>query len=165
MTDMSQTFNENIKYINERSVNMTRVTKRLNAEFEKFTAYLTKIAGEDLEKIYYKETNPAGKTTTWKLDREASDDCYYDRYKVIAFNSTGLWILQAHAEFDAFPTPNMRNAINFNTLNLYVKKKLVKKLPAIIEYFAQEIAKQVETNESLQNSLERFTALIALIPE
>ncbi|MFX0207341.1 MAG: hypothetical protein ACFFDT_15240 [Candidatus Hodarchaeota archaeon] len=139
-----------IRYLQERSVNINRITDRLVETFNRFADEYLKTSGK-IDPIYYKKE---GKIVEYVYYEE---DGIPEEVIVLALDNNGLWILAAmHEEIEEnqFPTLTKGNQLKFSELPTRLKYQIIGDLPHILESFSVEMKSVEDEAQEMLSKLE-----------
>ncbi|MFX0125086.1 MAG: hypothetical protein ACFFAE_15750 [Candidatus Hodarchaeota archaeon] len=140
---------KDIRYLQERSVNINRITDRLVVTFNKFADEYLKTEGKFDPIYYYRE----GKLVQYVTVEE---DGYAEESVVLALDSAGLWILEAEPYDLKEVLPIKSNQKKFSELPSKVQFQLISDLPEIVKFFADEMLKKEEQAQEILEKLEKI---------
>ncbi len=145
---------KDIRYLQERSVNISRITERLVSTFNEFADEYLKVEGS-FDPIYFGRDGEVVQYITLEYQGEA------ERSVVLALDSSGLWILKAYPpDVKSNYLPRLRKGKNLKFIELpsKVQFQLVSDLPEIVKFFAEEMMKREEQAQELLDKLENIVA-------
>ncbi|MFX0183204.1 MAG: hypothetical protein ACFE95_09020 [Candidatus Hodarchaeota archaeon] len=140
---------KDIRYLQERSVNLNRITDRLVSTFNKFADEYLKVEGKFDPIYFYRD----GKLVQYVT---ADEDGYPMESVILALDSAGLWILQAEPDELKEVEPIKGNQQKFSELPNKVQFQLVSDLPEIVKFFADEMLKREEQAQEILEKLEKI---------
>ncbi len=140
-----------IRYLQERSVNLNRITDRLVSTFNKFADEYLKVEGK-IDPIYFFRNGKIVQYVT------VEDDGNPEESVVLALDSAGLWILLTDPNeldsIDELPSLTKSNQQKFSELPSRVQYQLISDLPEIIKFFADEMKHREEHAQEILKKLE-----------
>ncbi len=143
---------KDIRYLQERSVNINRITDRLVSTFDKFADEYLKVEGK-FDPIYFCRDDEVVQYITLEYQGEP------EKSVVLALDSSGLWILKAYppdVKSNYLPTLRKGKQLKFIELPSKVQFQLVSDLPEMVKFFAQELMKREEQAQELLDKLEKI---------
>ena len=141
---------KDIRYLQERSVNLNRITDRLVATFNKFADEYLKVEGK-FDPIYYYRDDNLVQYVTVEYGGNAEESV------VLALDSAGLWILIADPhDLDELPPIHKSNQRKFSELPSKVQYQLISDLPDIVKFFAEAMKEKEEQAKGLLDKLEKI---------
>ena len=142
-----------IRYLQERSVNLNRITDRLVSTFNKFADEYLKVEGKTDPIYYYKD----GKIVQYVT---VEDEGHPEESIILALDSAGLWILLTDPNeleiMDELPPLTKSNQQKFSELPSRVQYQLISDLPEIIKFFADEMKHREEQAQEILEKLEKI---------
>ena len=121
-----------IRYLQERSVNITRITDRLVETFNRFADEYLKTSGK-IEPIYYKKEGQVVEYVYYEEDGIPEETI------ILALDNNGLWILAAmHEDVEGNNLPSLTkgNQLKFSELPTRMKYQIIGDLPHILGSFS-----------------------------
>ncbi|MFX1286588.1 MAG: hypothetical protein ACFFB5_23325 [Promethearchaeota archaeon] len=140
---------KDIRYLQERSVNLNRITDRLVTTFNKFADEYLKVEGKFDPIYFYRD----GKLVQYVTIDEGG---YPEESVILALDSAGLWILEAEPSDLKEIFPMKSSARKFSELPSKVQFQLISDLPEIVKFFANEMLKREEQAQEILEKLEKI---------
>jgi hypothetical protein len=139
---------KDIRYLQERSVNLNRITDRLVATFNKFADEYLKVEGS-FDPIYFYRDGKLVQYVTVEEHGNAEESV------ILALNSAGLWILWADPHDLKETLPYKSSSKKFSELPSKVQYQIISDLPEIIKSFADQMQSREETAQEILEKLEK----------